>query len=113
MVAETMQIWRPAIAKLVLAVGTIVLLASQIGFALVPLLAPAHLWAARRSSPVGRWLWTLLPSAGIGALAWAGIYASAGESKPAIWLVPAVALVASWVALRQVAEPRASIHAHA
>jgi hypothetical protein len=106
-----MQPVRATVARAILAVVTLVLLISQIGFALVPLLAPAHIWAARRSSIVGRWLWTLVPALGVGALAWAAIYVPAGELKPAIWRVPAVALAVSWIALRQVAGPPPARHA--
>jgi drug/metabolite transporter (DMT)-like permease len=107
-----MQPVRATVARAILAVVTLVLLISQIGFALVPLLAPDHIWAARRSSIVGRWLWTLVPAfLGVGALAWAAIYVPAGELKPAIWLVPAVALAVSWIALRQVAGPPPARHA--
>jgi hypothetical protein len=89
-------------AKVVLAVVTIVLLLSQIGFLLVPLLLPAHVWAARRSGRVGRVGWSLLPAAGLATAAWAITYLTVGEAKPAIWLVPVVALVASFVAVRRV-----------
>jgi hypothetical protein len=88
-----------AVAKVALAVVTLVLLISQVGFIIVPLLMPAHIWAARTSSRLGRVLWTLLPSLGLAFLAWATIYVSVGEAKPTIWLVPVLALVAAWAAL--------------
>jgi len=109
-VVENMTSTRVAAAKVVLAVATIVLLISQIGFVLVPLLAPAHLWAARRCTALGRWLWTLLPALGLGALAWAAVYVSADEPKPAIWLLPAAAVATAWIGLRRVAEtPRRAL----
>lgn len=95
---------RVAAAKLAIAVGTLVLLISQVGFVLVPLLAPAHVWAARRSSAIGRWLWTLLPALGFGALAWAAVYVSSGEPKPAIWLLPTAAVVTAWIGLERAAD---------
>lgn len=83
-----------AVAKVALAAVTLVLLISQIGFIVVPLLMPAHIWAARTSSRPGRVLWTLLPSLGLAFLAWAAVYVSVGEAKPAIWLIPVLALAA-------------------
>lgn len=92
--------------KFVLGAVTLLLLISQIGFVVVPLLAPAHVWAAKRSSRIGRLLWTLLPALGLAAMTWAAIYVTAGETKPAIWLLPAVTLVAGWFALLRVSQPR-------
>lgn len=84
---------RVAIAKVVLGVVTVVLLLSQIGFLLVPLLLPAHVWAARRSGQAGRIGWSVLPAAGLATAAWAIVYVTAGEPRPAIWLVPLVTLL--------------------
>jgi hypothetical protein len=89
-----------AAAKVVLAVVTVVLLLSQIGL-LVPLLLPAHVWAARRSGPVGRIGWSLPPAAGLATAAWAVVYVTIGEAKPVIWLVPLVALVAAFALVRR------------
>jgi hypothetical protein len=90
-----------AAGRVVLAVVTVVLLLSQIGFLLVPLLLPAHVWAARRSGPVGRVGWSLLPAAGLATAAWAVVYVTIGEAKPVIWLVPLVALVAAFALVRR------------
>ncbi|MGH3116064.1 MAG: hypothetical protein ACRDQ2_02935 [Gaiellales bacterium] len=54
-----------------------------------------------------------MPALGVGGLVWAVVYMSAGESKPAIWLVPTVALAAGSIALRRTAEPRRDHRAHA
>jgi hypothetical protein len=93
-----------AVAKVTLGVGTGVLLLSQGGvFIVVPLLLPAHLWAARTSNRAGRLLWTLLPSLGLASVAWATIYLTVGEDRPTIWLVPLLTLGASWAGLARVA----------
>jgi hypothetical protein len=72
-------------------------------FIVVPLLLPAHLWAARTSNRAGRLLWTLLPSLGLASVAWATIYLTVGEDRPTIWLVPLLTLGASWAGLARVA----------
>ena len=78
--------------KLVLAVVSLLALLSMGGgFLLLPLLAPLHVWAARRSGPAGRLLWSVFPVAGTGMVTWAAVYLTAGESMPWIWLVPALA----------------------
>jgi hypothetical protein len=89
----------PRLLKATLAVMTVVLLLSQVGFLLVPVLLPLHVWAGRRSGTFGRIGWSMLPAAGLGASAWAVVYVAVGEAKPAIWLVPAVVLAASWALL--------------
>jgi hypothetical protein len=96
-------------AKVVLAVVTIVLLLSQIGFLLVPVLLPAHVWAARRSGRIGRVGWSFLPAVGLATAAWGALYLTVGESKPAIWLVPLAALVVAFVLLRRFAVPDRTI----
>lgn len=90
-----------AAVKVVLAAVTVVLLLSQIGFLLVPLLLPAHVWAARRSGPAGHVGWSLLPAAGLAAAAWAVVYVMVGESKPAVWLLPLLALVVAFILLHR------------
>jgi hypothetical protein len=87
-------------ARWVLGGVTLVLMASMGGgFLLLPLLIPAHIWAASRSGRVGRFGWSLLPAASLGMVAWAAVYFAVGEAKPAIWLVPVLVLVVSLVAI--------------
>lgn len=94
-------------AKALLLAVTVLLMASMGGgFLLLPLLIPAHVWAARDSGRVGRIAWSLLPAASVGMVAWAAVYVLAGESMPAIWLVPAIALAAGWAAIVRVAGRR-------
>ncbi|MEA3056085.1 MAG: hypothetical protein QOD30_1517 [Actinomycetota bacterium] len=92
-------------AKAALAVVTVVLLLSQIGFLLVPILLPAHVWAARRSGSLGRVGWSVLPAAGLATAAWAAVYVTAGEPKPAIWLVPLATLFAGFVLVHRFVRP--------
>lgn len=86
-------------ARWVLAATTLILLASMGGgFLLLPLLVPAHLWAARRSRKVGRVGWSVLSAASPSMVAWAAVYVIVGEAKPAIWLVPAGVMTAAILA---------------
>src|SRR5439155_19174253 len=55
--------------KVALAAITVVLLLSQVGWLVVPLLLPAHMWAARRSGRAGRLIWSLLPASGLACAA--------------------------------------------
>lgn len=72
-------------AKWVLAVVTFLLMASMGGgFLLLPLLIPAHVWAARRSGRVGHVGWSLLPAVSVAMVTWAAVYLLAGEPKPII-----------------------------
>ena len=83
-------------AKWALAVATFVLMASMGGgFLLLPLLIPAHVWAARRSGPAGRVGWSLLPAVSLAMVAWAAVYVVFGETKPVIWLIPVSVLFAA------------------
>jgi hypothetical protein len=92
--------------KAALAVVSVVLLLSMGGgFLLLPLLIPAHVWAARRSGPIGRVLWSALPVAAAGMVVWALVYVSVGESRPAIWLLPALACVVAVVAVASASRP--------
>ena len=76
---------------------TVVLLLSQVGFLVVPLLLPLHVWAARRSGTLGRVGWSFLPAAGLATSAWAVVYITVGEVQPMIWLIPAVVFAAGWL----------------
>lgn len=88
------------LSRWILATATLLLFASMGGgFLLLPALIPAHVWAARRSGRFGRLGWSLLPAAGLGMVTWAGVYVAIGESKPAIWLLPALVVVAALVVL--------------
>lgn len=85
-------------AKWLLALVTLLLMVSMGGgFLLLPLLIPAHGWAARRSGRVGAVGWCLLPAAALAMFAWAGVYTLSGESRPAIWLAPMLVLIAAHV----------------
>lgn len=87
--------------KIVTAIASLVLAASMGGgFLLLPLLIPVHVWAARRSGPVGRLGWSLLPTVAVGMAVWAAVYVTAGESEPAIWLIPLLAMAGAAVLLR-------------
>lgn len=91
------------VARWVLAIVTLILMASMGGgFLLLPVLIPAHLWAARRSGSLGRVGWSLLPAASLAMVVWAGVYVSIGESKPAIWLVPLLVVVGAFWAIQHV-----------
>jgi hypothetical protein len=83
------------IAKAVLLAVTVVLVASMGGgFLALPVLIPAHIWAAHRSrSSVGRIGWSALPAVSVGMVAWAAVYVLVGEETPVIWLAPALAFI--------------------
>lgn len=82
-----------SVARWALGVVTVLLMASMGGgFLLLPLLIPAHVWAARRSGRLGRAGWSLLPAASLAMVTWVAVYVSIGESKPTIWLLPVVVL---------------------
>jgi hypothetical protein len=87
------------IPKAILLAVTLVLMASMGGgFLALPILIPAHVWAARRSrSPVGRIGWSVLPAVSVGMVAWAAVYVAVGEARPVIWLAPAVAFIATLI----------------
>ena len=86
--------------KIVLGVVSVLSLVSMGGgFLLLPLLIPFHVWAARRSGPTGRMLWSMLPIAAIGMVAWAAVYVTAGESKPWIWLLPVLAALIAGIGM--------------
>lgn len=76
--------------KVVLGLVTALLLVSWVGFLVLPLLAPAHVWAARRSSRAGRAAWGAAAGLGAGMTTWAATYVTVGEVQPAIWLLPVV-----------------------
>ena len=65
------------------------------GFLFVPLLLPAHVWAASRSGRVGRFGWSLLPAASLGMVTWALVYVLLGEAQPTIWLLPTLVSIAA------------------
>lgn len=67
---------------------TAVLLLSWVGFLLVPLLIPLHVWAARRSGPVASFGWGGAAGLGAAATSWAAVYLVVGDRQPVIWLVP-------------------------
>lgn len=97
------------IARWELAVVTVLLMLSMGGgFLLLPALVPAHVWAARRSGPVGRVASSLLPAASLAMVTWAAVYVSVGESKPAVWLLPALVLIAGLVTTYGVANRAAA-----
>lgn len=78
---------------LLLAVTLLLMASMGGGFLLLPLLVPAHVWAARRCGRVGRLAWSVLPAVSVGMVAWAVVYVAVGEAEPAIWLVPAGCLI--------------------
>lgn len=100
-------------SKVALAAVTLLLMASMGGgFLLLPLLVPLHIWAARTSGPVGRVMWSLLPGAAAGMVAWAAVYVTLGETQPFIWLIPTLCTVAAViVAVRASDRPRRLSHA--
>lgn len=93
-------------AKLVLAAVTLLLCVSMGGQLGLPVLLPAHLWAARRSGPVGRILWSL-PAGVAGAIfVWLAIYTTAGEPTTVIWLAPlGAAVLATYLMWRAARRP--------
>ena len=98
-----------ASARWVLAIVTLLLMASMGGgFLLLPLLIPAHIWAARRSGRLGQVGWSLLPAVSVAMVTWAGVYLLAGESKPIIWLLPLIALAVALVLMTLATAPRAA-----
>lgn len=93
-------------AKWLLALVTLLLMASNGGgFLLLPLLIPAHLWAAHRSGRIGAVCWSLLPATALAMVTWAGVYTLVGESQPAIWLAPVLVLLASLMAFVRAPRP--------
>ncbi len=87
-----------------LAIASLLLLTSMGGgFLLLPVLIPGHIWAARRSSGLARMAWSLLPAASVAAVAWAAVYATVGEAKPAIWLLPTLVLAAVLAVVHRIA----------
>jgi len=97
-------LWR-FVAKVVLAMVTLVLIGSMGGQMLLPILLPAHLWAARSSGAVGRVLWSLPLGIGVGVMVWALTYTLVGEVQPAIWLAPLLAGVLAAGGIWSVAAP--------
>lgn len=97
-------------AKLSLLFATLILMASMGGgFLLLPLLIPAHIWAARKCGPIGRVGWSLLPGITVGMATWAVVYLAIGELKPAIWLIPSVGALGAVIAIaRLTAAPAGS-----
>ena len=87
---------RKAVASLVV-LATLVTLLSQ-GLQLVaggPLLA-AHLhYATTTTSRAKRAGWSLLAAALAAEIAWILVYVTAGEAKPAAWLIPLTTAVAT------------------
>lgn len=103
---------RVLVARTLLLVVTLLLMASMGGgFLLLPLLIPAHVWAARRSGRVGRVGWSLLPALSLGMVTWAAVYVAVGEREPVIWLLPVIALGAGWAGIIQVASRRSLVTA--
>lgn len=101
---------RETLARWVLGIVTVMLMASMGGgFLLLPVLVPAHVWAARRSGSLGRVGWSLLPAASVAMVAWALVYVAVGESKPTIWLVPMLALAATFALLERLARGAAPV----
>ena len=98
-------------AKAVLLALTLVLMASMGGgFLVLPVLIPAHVWAARRSGRAGRVAWSLLPGASVAMVVWAAVYVVFGETKPAIWLLPLLAfIVVVMLVVRVAARPSAAL----
>src|SRR5688572_17559056 len=76
------------------------------GFLLLPLLIPVYVWAARRSGAVGQVVWSLLAGVGVGMVTWAGMYVTAGETTPEIWLIPLLAVLATAALMWSSVEPR-------
>lgn len=95
--------------KVVLAAVSLLFAISQVGVLVLPLLVPAHLWAARRSGPVGRAAWSLFPMIAVGLIVWAAVYISVGESKPTIWLLPVSAMVISACVLPRFTQPKQAV----
>jgi len=103
--------WIEPLARWTLGIVTLLLMASMGGgFLLLPLLIPAHVWAARRSGRVGRVGWSVLPAISVAMVSWAAVYVVAGEAEPIIWLLPLLALGAALVLLRGMTAPRARAH---
>lgn len=91
---EGVRVARTAVLKACLAGVSLLLVASMGGgFLALPLLVPLHVWAARRSGPVGRVVWSLLPVTAAAMVTWAAVYVIVGESKPGIWIFPMLAAV--------------------
>ncbi|MGI8791989.1 MAG: hypothetical protein ACR2H3_02225 [Acidimicrobiales bacterium] len=85
------------VGKFALGAVTVVLIISLGGQLGLPVLAPLHIWAARRSRRVGRVLWSVPVGLGTASYAWLIVYDRVGEVQPWIWLAPLAALVAvSW-----------------
>ena len=82
----------PVWVTVVLAVSTGLLLTMGGAVVAAPVTVPALLWAARHH--VRGWrlvLATVVAAVTAGELAWGLVYLVAGESRPAIWLVPVAA----------------------
>jgi hypothetical protein len=88
---------RRRVARIVIAVATMVLLTGMGGEAIVaaPILVPALWWAARSS---GRWAaagFTFLAALVMAEVGWFVVYTSAGEAQLWITIGPALAAVAT------------------
>jgi hypothetical protein len=95
-------------ARWLLGAVTLLLMASiGGGFLALPLLIPAHIWAARRSRGLGRVGWSVLPAVSVAMAIWAAVYVSGGERTPTIWLGPLLAFVGAFGAAHRIASPRA------
>ena len=88
------------VARVVLLVVAGFLLLSMGGAIFAAPVTIPMLWVATRSTPSRAFR---VAAAVVGGLttsevAWAALYVAAGEPKPAIWLVPAVAAIATAIA---------------
>ena len=99
------------IGKAVLLALTVVLMASMGGaFLALPVLIPAHLWAARRSRSMAAKIgWSVLPAVSVGMVAWAAVYVVVGEAWPVIWALPAVAFISTLAMAAHAARPAVPI----
>lgn len=86
-------------------VSILLMLSMGGGFLALPLLVPAHVWAARRSAPVGCVLWSTFPVITAGMVTWALTYLAVGEAQPLIWLLPVVACVGAGLGMVHFARP--------
>lgn len=93
--------------KIALAVPTVLLIVSFGGQIFMPILIPAHLWAANRSGPIGRVLWAVPTGLSTAVVGWILTYGLFGEAQPMIWLIPLLAAIAGgWAFGRVSATPR-------
>ena len=90
-------------------VGLVAALSVGGAFFVGVVIAPLLVVVAREASPWGSWGYGVIAATLATEMAWGLTYLLAGEQQPAIWLVPAVAGVATLAAAVMATERKADV----